>query len=280
MVVGAVAYDPRVVTIWDGFKELFARQSLALDFVLYSNYERQVEALLEGIIDVAWNSPLAWVRARRMSVARELEVRPLVMRDTDRDLASAIVVREDSSIERIEDLAGRRVGVGAPDSPQATLLPLSYLRAEGLAPGSFREVRHDLMGGKHGDHGAAEREEARALVDGRIDAACVLSGNHILFVSEGIVPAGSLRVLAETPPFDHCNFTVGPAAPQEPVARFGQLLLEMNYEDPTVRTLFELEGLRAWVQARTGGYAALERAVDETGFYDRAGAITARDYRF
>src|SRR5439155_13882603 len=108
--------------------------------------------------------------------------------------------------------------------------------------------------------GAAAREEAGALVEGRVDAACVLGGNHILFVSEGVVPPGSLRVLDETPPFDHCNFTVGPAAPEEPVSRFGQLLWEMSYEDPAVRTLFELEGLRAWVPARTIWFAALEGA--------------------
>mgnify|MGYP003381555109 CR=1 FL=1 len=31
------------------------------DYVLYSNYERQVEAQFEGAIHLAWNSPLAWV---------------------------------------------------------------------------------------------------------------------------------------------------------------------------------------------------------------------------
>ena len=64
LLMGAVAYDPKVVTIWDGFRDWFADQGFDFDYVLYSNYERQVEALLAGHIDVAWNSPLAWVRAR------------------------------------------------------------------------------------------------------------------------------------------------------------------------------------------------------------------------
>ena len=44
LLLGAVAYDPKVVTIWDGFQRYFARHGLAFDYVLYSNYERQVEA--------------------------------------------------------------------------------------------------------------------------------------------------------------------------------------------------------------------------------------------
>ena len=61
--IGAVAYDPKVVTIWEGFKDHFAKHDLQADVVLYSNYDAQVEANLRGEIDIAWNSPLAWVKS-------------------------------------------------------------------------------------------------------------------------------------------------------------------------------------------------------------------------
>ena len=57
LLMGAVAYDPKVVTIWDGFQRWFAGRGLAFDYVLYTNYERQVEAHLAGHVHVAWNSP-------------------------------------------------------------------------------------------------------------------------------------------------------------------------------------------------------------------------------
>ncbi len=69
LLMGAVAYDPKVVTIWDGFRRWFRRHGLEFDYVLYSNYERQVEELVAGRIDAAWNSPLAWVRAQRLAQA-------------------------------------------------------------------------------------------------------------------------------------------------------------------------------------------------------------------
>jgi len=52
LLLGAVAYDPKVVTIWDGFKLWFEKNGLSFDYVLYSNYERQVEAHLAGHVDV------------------------------------------------------------------------------------------------------------------------------------------------------------------------------------------------------------------------------------
>ena len=41
--MGAVAYDPKVVTIWEGFRAWLAGQGFDFDFMLYSHYERQVD---------------------------------------------------------------------------------------------------------------------------------------------------------------------------------------------------------------------------------------------
>src|SRR5258708_24393314 len=101
LLLGAVAYDPKVVTIWEGFKAYFARQGLRMDYVLYSNYERQAEALIDGHIHVAWNSPLAWVRARRLAAARGLAARAVAMRHTACALTSVVVLREDRPINQV-----------------------------------------------------------------------------------------------------------------------------------------------------------------------------------
>ncbi len=243
LLLGAVAYDPKVVTIWEGFKAYFVRQGLGMDYVLYSNYERQVEALIDGHIHVAWNSPLAWVRARRLATARGLEARAIAMRDTDCDLTSVVVVREDGPIKAVTDLKGRVIAVGAVDSPQATLLPLAHLHTLGFDSGLDIVVHyHNVFAGKHGDHIGGERDAARTLLTGEASAACLLEYNYHQFLLEGTLPAGTTRMLARTPSFDHCNFTVVSTAPPELVAHFQSLLLDMSYEDPDVRPLCDLEG--------------------------------------
>ncbi len=115
ILMGAVAYDPKVVTIWEGFRRYLRSNGLDFDYVLYSNYERQVEDLVDGDIDAAWNSPLAWIRARRLADATGTPVSALVMRDSDRDLTSLVVVRADSAVRSLADLAGGTVATGAVD---------------------------------------------------------------------------------------------------------------------------------------------------------------------
>jgi len=271
LLMGAVAYDPKVVTIWDGFRAWFRDQGLDFDYVLYSNYERQVDDLVAGRIHAAWNSPLAWVRSLRCAPAS----RALVMRDTDQDLTSVVVVRADSDIATVAGLAGRTVAVGAVDSPQSTLIPLAHLRSADM-----QVRRFDVGVGLHGDHIGGERDAARALAAGEVEAACMIDANHLLFVREGTLAPGSTRVLTQTVPYDHCNMTVvdGPVGDAE-VERFGRLLLSMSYGDPVVRPLLDLEGLTEWRPGRTTGYQALEAAVDETGFYDADGHVTAAEYR-
>jgi ABC-type phosphate/phosphonate transport system substrate-binding protein len=282
LLLGAVAYDPKVVTIWEGFRAWLRKQQLPFDYVLYSNYERQVEDLVAGRIGVAWNSPLAWVRARRLAGAAGVALRPVTMRDTDRDLTSLVVVRDASRVQAAADLRGGVVATGAVDSPQSTLLPLALLHSAGLRTGDGGEVvvrRFDVGVGLHGDHVGGERAAARALAAGDADAACMLDASMLLFAREGILPPGSTRVIAQTPPYDHCTMTAGPAADQAVTDEFGRLLDGMSYGDPKLRPLLDLEGLKQWLPPRIEGYRQLERAVDDSGFYDAEGNIGARDYR-
>ena len=266
LLMGAVAYDAKVVTIWEGFRDYFTARGLEFDYVLYSNYERQVESHLAGHIHVAWNSPLAWLQAKAGAEKLGRRAEAICMRDTDRDLTSVIIAREDSGITGLDGLRDRRVGLGAQDSPQANLIPLYHLNEAGLQGDSAPEtVGFDVLVGKHGDHIGGEREAAQALMRGDVDAACIIDGNYLAFTQEGTLPSGAVRVLSRTAPYDHCNFTVLDDAPSESIALFRELLLEMSYSDPLVRPLLDLEGLTQWLPGRTEGYAQLEGAVARFG---------------
>ena len=268
LILGAVAYDPKVVTIWDGFQQYFKSHGLAFDYVLYSNYESQVEAQLLGHVHVAWNSPLAWLQTERLAALLGRRAEAICMRDTDRDLRSIIVVRS-SGVETVEGLRGKIVAVGARDSPQATLIPLNHLAEQGLMPERDFHVRvFDVLVGKHGDHIGGERDAIRALLRGEADAACILDANNLAFAREGTVPSGATTVLTQTVAYDHCNFTVLDGVRVEEVAQFRDLLLSMSYADAEVRTLLDLEGLKQWVPGRVSGYAALTSAVERFGTID------------
>lgn len=265
--MGAVAYDPKVVTIWNGFREYFLRNGLDFDYVLFSNYERQVQAHFDGLIHVAWNSPLAWIQSEQIAKATGRHAVAVMMRDTDCDLTSVIVVKNDSGIRSLADLKGKRVAVGAKDSPQATLIPLNELANAGLeADIDFTVVPFDVLVGLHGDHIGGEKDAAKALMNGDADAACLLEANYHEFVNDGgTIEPDTTHVLARTPLFDHCNFTVLDGAPTKEIARFCELLQDMHYDDPELKPLLDMEGLKQWKVGRVKGYTALEHAIDHFG---------------
>jgi ABC-type phosphate/phosphonate transport system substrate-binding protein len=271
--IGAVAYDPKVVTIWEGFKPYFAKHGAEIDYVLYSTYDAQVDANLSGAVDVAWNSPLAWVKSQIVSRGA---CRAIAMRDSDRDLTTKIIVRANSTLAKLADLKGKTLAVGASDSPQATLIPLGLVADSGVDPRrDCRVLYHNVMVGKHGDHVGGERDAANALASGAADAACVLDANYAVFINEGTLDPGTTRVFATTPPFDHCNFTTRADLPEQRVKPFLDALLGMSFADPEVRVLMEMEGLTRWLPARTSGYAQLEKAVERFDFFGSA-ASSAR----
>lgn len=266
--IGAVAYDPKVITIWEGFRPYFAKHGAEIDYVLYSNYDAQVRANLSGEVDLAWNSPLAWVKSQIASKGACLAI---AMRDSDRDLTTKIIVRTNSPFSSLSDLKGKTIAVGASDSPQATLIPLNLVAESGLDPfQDCKVLRHNVMVGKHGDHVGGEREAAMALASGAADAACVLDANYGVFINEGTLDPGTTRVLATTPPFDHCNFTVRTSLPPDRWKPFVDALLGMSYDDSEVRAFMEMEGLTKWLPARTTEYKQLERAVERFNFYGAA----------
>ncbi|HEY5551086.1 MAG TPA: phosphate/phosphite/phosphonate ABC transporter substrate-binding protein [Opitutaceae bacterium] len=266
LLVGAVAFGPAAVTIWDGFKAWFNKNGLPFDYILYSNYDRQNDELLAGHIDACWNDPLSWVQVSRKAASTGKTVRPIVMRDIDFDLTSALVVRADSNIRTVAELKGRVVAVGSPDSVESTLVPLSTLRDAGLRPGKDYKVHVcESSVGYRGGKQVGEVRAAKAVVAGEADAAGLAAGNYDKFLRDGTIPTGATRLLAHTPKYDHCNLTVAvtaDSAPAELVERMRELFLEMPYDDPELRPCMDLEAVKEWRPARVSHYATIERALD------------------
>jgi ABC-type phosphate/phosphonate transport system substrate-binding protein len=262
ILLGAVAYDPKVVTIWEGIRDYFRDGGVDLDFALFSNYERQVEELLAGHVDIAWNTPLGHVRVQKRSGGRS---RSLGMRDSDRDFHAKIVARRDAGIRSLEALPGKTLAVGSRDSTQARILPLHFLRREGVDLAAVTMLAFDTDLGKHGDTGSSELEVLRAVADGRAQAGAV---GDLVWVTEqaaGRVDANVVEVLWTTPGFDHCMFDAMPSLGESRASAFQDALLRMSWEVPSHRRLLELEGLQQWLPARETGYESLRQALDESG---------------
>ena len=54
--LGAVVYHPKVEQIWTEFGGWFREQGFALAPLFYDRYEDQIDDLMAGALDTAWNT--------------------------------------------------------------------------------------------------------------------------------------------------------------------------------------------------------------------------------
>jgi ABC-type phosphate/phosphonate transport system substrate-binding protein len=272
--VGAVAYDPKVVSIWEGMRRYFHDEAhLDLEVVLFQSYEAQVAALLaepgEPLprIDIGWNTNLAYIQADAWS---ESQCRPIAMRDTDLGWMTKIVAVTGGPVVGLADLKGRTLALGSRDSGHAAILPVHFLEREGLLESKdYTSLRFNTDLGKHGDSGTSESDVVRAVLDGRADAGAIGSPFWSAVRSERLVPEGALTEIWTSPPFNHCMFTarsdLDPALEQA----FAKALFAMSFDNPTHRPVLEAEGLRQWIAPQLEAYADLRDASSQQGFLTR-----------
>jgi ABC-type phosphate/phosphonate transport system substrate-binding protein len=262
VLVGAVAYHPRIVTIWEAFLEHFDRAGVSTDYTLYSNYERLVEALLAGDVEIGWNTNTAFVTLEQRLGG---QARILGMRDIDAQFATLIVTRRGEPIGEVGELAGRRLALGSRDSGHAAILPLHYLAEQGLDAASECElVRFDTDLGKHGDTGDSELRVIRAVAEGSVDAGALGEPTLAAFRAERVPAVADLEVAWRSPTYYHCNFTALPSLEDTLARRWEEALMAMSYDDQRMRHAMDLEGVKRWLPGDRAGYESLAVAMSKT----------------
>jgi phosphonate transport system substrate-binding protein len=209
------------------------------DLVVVPSYERLVEDLCSRKMTAAYIGPFAYARARAACKAIPLATLASAGKPTYRSL---VMVRDDSPLKTLADLAGKTVGFGPPMATAAHLVARSMLRDAGLNPGIDVGCRHY----------AHQEEPARAVLRGEVDACGIRE-----FVGEQFTRRG-LRVLARSEEIP--GFLLALAPGSEPALR-----------DELVRVLVSLPGqdsgaakaIRAWDAELAGGFVRASDAAYE-----------------
>jgi phosphate/phosphite/phosphonate ABC transporter binding protein len=258
--IGAVAYAPYVVTIFEGIKRHFHRQGVELDWVLYSNYDALVTAFVSGEVDLAWNGPLAYVKIRR-ALAEPCKV--VAMRDIDRGYTTQFITQRDAPIQHVEDLRGKRFAFGRRTSVQAGLLAYHFLKEAGLVPD------RDLVCTFHEERSPTDRADEASVLElvaaGEYDAGAI-SGNTIATLrAKGRFPDDRVRVFWSSPGYSHCCFTAQGSMDDVLAQKVTAAFLSMRYDDPEHRQVLEMEHCQAFVPGTTEGFDTLEKAAEAEG---------------
>ena len=213
--IGAVAYDPKVVTIWEGMRRYFHEEAhLPVEVVLFQSYEAQVYALLAGSddhaphIDIGWNTNLAYLQADAWSSNR---CRPIAMRDTDIGWATKIVAVSGGPVATLTDLRNRTLALGSRDSGHAAILPVHFLERKTLkAAATIAPCASTPISVSTATRAPAKwKSSAQCSMAGPMPAPSgVLFGRSVQ--NDRLVPQGALQEVWTSPPFNHCMFTARP----------------------------------------------------------------------
>src|SRR4051812_36935112 len=136
----------------------------------YSNYDALVEALHKGQVEVAWNTPLAHAQYHRRAGNAS---KTLVMRDVDCNVRSKLILRKDVGIASPSALAGKTLILGSRDAAEATVLPIHFLKREGLDLGKVKVLSLDKEVDLRGNPCSSEVHVLKALLEGRGQAGII-----------------------------------------------------------------------------------------------------------
>ncbi|RXJ86510.1 phosphate/phosphite/phosphonate ABC transporter substrate-binding protein [Arcobacter sp. CECT 8985] len=263
IMLGAVAYDPKVLPIWDIIRDYFNDRGVRLDYVMFSNYEAQVEYLLSGKIDIAWNTNVAWVRCHEQSNGK---VKALLMRDTDIDFKSVFITKSNSNIKSIKDLKGKKFALGSADSAQAAILPYKFLEKELENINDVKIVRFNSDLGKHGDTGKSEFDILEVILNDKVDAGAIGISTWVRMIEQGMFPSDEIESFYTSEGYCHCNFTVLDSLDNNIQKVFTEMMLAQDSNEPIIKKMMQMEGLNKWVKTthkELKGYELLTQTMKE-----------------
>jgi ABC-type phosphate/phosphonate transport system substrate-binding protein len=240
--IGAVAYSPSVVTVFDDLRRYLNRHHFPSDYVLYSNYDALVAALSRREIDIAWNTPLAHAQ---FHVRNGGASRTLVMRDVDCEVRSVLLARTDSPINSVKDLEGKRLILGSSDAAEATVLPVYYLKKEKVDFERIKVVSLDKEVDFKGNPCRSPAHVLQALEAGRGDVGIITESLWRLAESEQS-KSPKLKLIWTSPAFSHCVFTAPKEFDDAKAKRFIELMTAMKPTETDCADIMRLEGTKKW----------------------------------
>lgn len=259
--IGAVAYSPAAVTIFNGIKSYLNRHGLPADYVLYSNYNSLADALVRNEIDIAWNTPLAHAQCH-LRLGNHSQT--LVMRDVDRGFRAVLVARSDRPVKSLNDLPERTLVLGSHDAAEATILPRHYLEQAGVDFTKLTVLDLDQDFDFEGNPCASEHDVLKALRAGRADAGVIGERLWKSVEREQADGKGTLRLIWTSPAFSHCVFTARPDFDSKTGERFRSLMLAMTAEEPGCSDVLRLEGTKRWIPGTSEGFEDLLTALRDS----------------
>ena len=175
-----------------------------------NSYDDHVEQIGRNRIELAYIGPVGYVKMVNRHGPKPLLA--ALQTENGKHLTGHFVVRDDSPLRSIADLAGHSVGFGDPNSTMSSVVPTATLQNAGI------DVNHLIHQRRYHGHNSI----AIGVLSGQVDAGAVKDEVFQRYVSQG------LRSLAEFPPVTEHLFLASSDLNPGIIDQIRSLLLGLN----------------------------------------------------
>ena len=206
------------------------------------SYQSHIDRTGKDEADIAYVGPVSYVK-----IVETYGKKPLLARlavGGEPVFFGMVIVREDSSIRSLEDLAGRSFAFGDTNSTMSHLVP-RYLLEEGGVPVG-RLAKHEFLGSHH--------NVALAVLGGYFDAGGVKEEVYYEYRERG------LRMLAKSPPIAEHVFMTRSSLSAEIQESLRKAMLSLHEDAQGAEILTSLKSdVTALVKVDDGDYDSLRK---------------------
>lgn len=193
-----------------------------------TDYSGVIEALKSKRLDIAYLGGSGYAQAWLVTEGNVEPVAAVVGADGDTGYYSMLVVKSDSSYKTIDDLKGKTLAYGDPNSTSGFQVPSFFLRKEGKDPKTFFA--------KTGFTGTHENA-VMAVYNGTYDAAATWYTTEdrtavTRMESKGLIPHKSVRLIWKSPKIEGDAFTVRKDLPQSLRDDIQKVLVDLPKANP------------------------------------------------
>lgn len=221
---------------------LSRKVGLPISIRIQKSYQSHIDHAGKDEADIAYIGPVPYVKIVETYGEKPLLARLLVRGKPV--FFGMIIVREDSSIRSLEDLAGRSFAFGDTNSTMSHLVPRYMLKEGGVPVGSL--AKHEFLGSHH--------NVALAVLGGYFDAGGVKEEVYYEYRERG------LRMLAKSPPISEHLFIARSSLPAEILEPLREAMLSLHEDAQGAEILTSIKSsVTALVKVDDGDYDSLRK---------------------
>lgn len=224
-------------------KDVAARAGKRARTIIVADYEALGEALRNGLADVGWFSPFAYV-----SAAEKAKLQPLVTPEVNHQTSYTgyIVTKKGSGLSTLDDLAGKKFGFVDEKSASGYVYPKAALIEEGKDPAHFFGSTVFL-----GSHNSV----IEAVEDGTVDGGATYSTAFATAHAED-----QLDIIFRTPPIPTDVIAAAPAVPADVVRRLREEFGRTKDTDASCAEAMRAAKINGFVETKDAAYDVVRKA--------------------